>query len=177
MGSYVALLRGINVGGRNSLPMKDLVDVFGSLGYSDVRTYIQSGNVVFKCPKRIGPRAAETIGRRIQEARGFAPHVMILDETGFRRALDGNPFPVSDGKALHVFFLDAKPRRPDLERLAGLKAATEEFSLDDRVFYLHAPEGIARSKLAAGAEAALGVPVTARNWNTVSRLASMLEGP
>jgi uncharacterized protein (DUF1697 family) len=173
--SYVALLRGINVGGRNSLPMSELIELFSALGYVNVQTYIQSGNVVFESPKKVGQKEAESISQEIFETRGFTPHILILGENDLLGAVEKNPFPTADGNALHLFFMGSKPKQPNIERLAGLKAESEQFVLAERVFYLLAPNGIGRSKLAPAVESALGVPATARNWNTVNKLASMIK--
>ncbi len=175
MKSQIALLRGINVGGKNVLPMKELVGIFRAMGCDKIRTYIQSGNVVFTSGRTWGAQEAETIREAIFDAKGFSPHVLILGEDAWHAATGNNPFPTTEGKALHCFFLDSKPEQPDLERLAGLRKETERFTLAGNIFYLFAPEGVGRSKLAAAAEAALGVPATARNWNTVMKLAAMLE--
>jgi len=173
--SQIALLRGINVGGKNVLPIKELVGIFRAMGCDKIQTYIQSGNVVFTSDEKWGVQEAEGIRKAVFDAKGFSPHVLILDKAAWRAAIGNNPFPTTDGKALHGFFLDSKPERPDLERLVELRKETERFTLAGNVFYLFAPEGVGRSKLAAAAEASLGVPATARNWNTVMKLAAMLE--
>lgn len=170
MTTHIALLRGINVGGKARLPMKDLVEVFESAGCKRVRTYIQSGNVVFECE---GEADAAEIGRRILDRHGFEPFVLILGKDDFEDAIGENPFTVEDGKALHVFFWAAPPPYPDLDGLTALRTSSEVFWLGTKAFFLHAPDGVGRSKLAARVETALGVPVTARNWNTVAKLADM----
>ncbi len=177
MKSYVALIRGINVGGRNSLPMKELVAVLQDIGCSNVETYIQSGNVVFQS-NSAAERLTEEIATGIFRHRGFRPHVLVLEQAEFERAIDNNPFPEgeSDPKALHLGFLDSVPSNPDLQGLQAVRAPSERFELIGRVFYLFAPDGVGRSKLAAKSEKALGVPMTDRNWKTVGRIMSMLEG-
>lgn len=170
MKTRIALLRGINVGGKGRLPMKDLVAVFESSGCKRVRTYIQSGNVVFDCPGETDPSA---IGREILAKHGFEPAVLFLNEAEFKTAVAENPFTTEDGKVLHFFFWAQPPEYPDLDGLNVLRTSSEVFSLGSEAFYLHAPDGIGRSKLAARVESALGVPVTARNWNTVSKLVDM----
>jgi uncharacterized protein (DUF1697 family) len=175
MNTYIALFRGINVGGTGLLPMKDLVTVLEGLGCGSVRTYIQSGNAVFGIGRDRARGIAGEIASAVQERFGFRPTVLLLEKRELLDAVERNPFDTKDGKALHFFFLDAAPGNPDLERLAGLKSKSEEFRLQKKVFYLHAPDGIGRSKLAAKAEQCLGVPATARNWNTVSRLMAMAE--
>ncbi len=177
MKTCIALLRGINVGGKNRLPMKDLVAILEGLGLRNVRTYIQSGNVVFEGGEAPGA-LSQRIGERIHEAQGFEPAVMILTCAELEAAIGENPFPdaVDDPKTLHVGFLDAAPPDPDLARLEALRADSERFRLIDQRFYLHAPDGIGRSKLSAGAEKALGVPMTGRNWRTVMKLMELARG-
>lgn len=176
MNAYVALLRGINVGGRNSLPMKELSALLAELGCRDIRTYIQSGNVVFRSdssPKRLPPAISEGINGRF----GFQPHVLVLERRQFERAIEDNPFKDQgpESKALHLGFLDSKPRSPDLDALSDLKSSSEKFELVGSVFYLLAPDGVARSKLAASSERLLGCPMTDRNWRTVCKVMHLLE--
>jgi uncharacterized protein (DUF1697 family) len=177
MNSYVALVRGINVGGRNSLPMKELIAALEAIGCSNVKTYIQSGNAVFHSTSPAA-RLAEEIAAEILRRRGFRPHVLVLAQSEFERVIDNNPFPEgeSDPKALHLGFLDSVPSSPDLQGLQAVRAASEKFELIGRVFYVLAPEGVGRSKLAAQSEKALGVHMTDRNWKTVGKILSMLEG-
>lgn len=175
MVAYIALFRSINVGGNNILPMKELVGYFDAAGCENVKTYVQSGNVVFQSNKKFDANNANGIARRVLETKGFEPKILILTPEDLRLAVKNNPFPTEIGKALHFYFLESAAKRPDLEKLQLLRAGSEEYELSDKVFYLHAPDGIGRSKLAAGVEKALGVAVTARNWNTVSKLVSMVD--
>jgi uncharacterized protein (DUF1697 family) len=171
--TYIALFRGINVGGKSTLPMKDLVRILEGMGFREVKTYIQSGNAVFRSAPLTTEETAREISSRILETHGFAPAVLLLEASDLQEAIDRSPFVTTDGKALHLFFLESQPTKPDLEGLMAVKAESEEFKLDKNVFYLCAPDGIGRSKLAARVEQSMGVPVTARNWNTVSQLISM----
>jgi len=173
-------LRGINVGGANRLPMAELRDELEGLGMASVRTYIQSGNVVFDAPDADTAEAlAGRIGVTIEARHGFRPRVLVLSAMRFREAMEANPF--TEGEAepqtLHLFFLAGPPDEIDLPAFRAAASPTERFLLGDRVFYLHAPDGIGRSKLAARAEALLGVPATARNWRTVTRVWEMAEEP
>lgn len=170
----LALLRGINVGGRNILAMKQLVEHFRSMGARDVQTYIQSGNVVFSAEKRWADREVAVLRDDILEASGFAPSVLILGARELQAAIAANPFPDTDGKSLHFYFLAAEPKQANLARLDALKTRTESVALLGKVFYLRAPDGVGRSRLAPAVESALGVATTARNGNTVEKLASML---
>lgn len=177
MSAWIALFRGINVGGRNSLPMKDLVRELEALGLREVRTYIQSGNVVFESSKKVPATLGAQIAARIEKRHGFAPEVLILGAGELERAVRSNPFPkaTADPKSLHLFFLASSPDSPDLDALTAVKSRSERFRLLGRVFYLHAPDGIGRSKLATKVEKALGVAATARNWRTVDKLCAMLR--
>jgi len=172
--TYIALLRGINVGGKNTLPMKDLTGILECMGYSDVSTYIQSGNAVFRSKTKCSNKTAIEIGSKIMESHGFTPKILLLEVSELKDAIENNPFRAEDGKGLHFFFLEAKPNNPDLTKLMNLKSASEEFKLDGSVFYLLAPDGIGHSKLAAAVEKSMGVAATARNWNTVNKLISMV---
>lgn len=177
MNTYIALFRGINVGGHNKLPMKELVAVLKGLGLRDIRTYIQSGNVVFSGKEEDKIKLAAKIGATIRKSHGFEPWVLLLEADALEQAIKANPFSEgeADGKTLHCNFLASVPPKPDLAGLERLKAANERFQLKGEVAYLHAPEGIARSKLASGMERLLGVPMTGRNWNTVSKLQEMIK--
>lgn len=177
MDTCIALFRGINVGGHNKLPMKELVAVLEGLGLRDIRTYIQSGNVVFSSKQEDKIKLAARISAAIQKSHGFEPWVLLLEADALARAIKANPFPEgeADGKTLHFNFLATVPPKPDLAGLERLKAASERFQLKGEVAYLYAPEGIARSKLASGMERQLGVPMTGRNWNTVRKLKEMVE--
>lgn len=174
--TYIALLRGINVGGNNSLPMKDLVAALESVGARDVATYIQSGNAVFRSEEQDARLLAEKIQAAILERHGFEPRVLVLASEEMEEAVRSNPFPEaeSEPKTLHLYFLATSPERPDLDALEGIKGDRERFVLGGGVFYLHAPDGIGGSKLAANAEKLLGVPATARNWRTVRKVMELV---
>jgi uncharacterized protein (DUF1697 family) len=174
MNSYIALFRGINVGGNNILPMKELAGILEDLGCEKVKTYIQSGNVVFQSKKEQPHELAGEITAKILEHYGFEPKVILLEKSDLQDAIENNPFATDDGKALHFFFLASRPEKADLERLMALKSASEAYKLHKKVFYLYTPDGLGRSKLATKVEQCLGIPATARNWNTVSKLLSLI---
>lgn len=178
MTTYVALFRGINVGGKNILPMKELVAILQGLGCLNVETYIQSGNAVFQSKETDASRLSAKIRGTIKKQHGFEPCVMLLRPEQSEKAIAGNPFPDAESvpKALHVGFLASVPENPDLKKLGHLKSTTERFRLVGRVFYLHAPDGVGKSKLAANAEKALGVSMTDRNWRTVCKIRDMARG-
>ena len=177
MSTWVLLLRGVNVGGAGKLPMGELVGMLESLGLENVRTYIQSGNVVFESKRQISAELAEEIAAVIHDRKGFRPTVLILNPRQLHDAAASNPFEGAEEhpKSVHLFFLSSAPSDPDIDALTELSSSTERFHLTDEVFYLYAPDGVGRSKLAKRAERILGVPVTARNWRTVTKLLDMVE--
>ena len=176
MNTIVALLRGINVGGNNKLPMRELVAVLEGLGLENIQTYIQSGNVVFQTNRVDLAELAAEMGTAVAQSHGFTPKVMLLEEHQLENAMATNPFPQgeSDPKSVHFYFLEAVPAASDLAALEALKTEREQFQLIDDVFYLYTPDGIGRSKLAAKVEKALGINTTARNWRTVSKIMAMV---
>ena len=171
METWIALLRGINVGGKHIVPMKELVRLLESNGFNHVKTYIQSGNVVFQ----ISSKPKHEIGRLIEKSFGFEPAVFILSAEDLKKSVAQNPYHNSNGKTIHFFFLEEDPESIDYELLDSLKGELEEYKLIGKVFYLYAPHGIGRSKLAEKIGKAIpGVTMTARNLNTVNRLIEMI---
>jgi len=170
MEKFVALFRGINVGGHNILPMKELKCILEENACHNPKTYIQSGNVVFDSEK-----PPENINLLIEEKYGFKPEILILKETEFLETVSGNPYSSSIGKQIHIWFCKNTPKA-NIEKLDELKSETEHYLINDKVLFLYAPDGIGRSKLAANIEKCLGVPATCRNLNTVNKLVEMLEG-
>ena len=177
MATWIALLRGINVGGNNILPMAELRSDLEALKLKNVRTYIQSGNVVFDSAAKSASSLSKKISESIEERHGFRPHLFVLKQEDLVAAVEANPFPtaVTDPKTLHFFFLANAAVDVDLKALDDARSPTEEFQLTEQVFYLHAPDGLGRSKLAAKAERLLGVATTARNYRTVDKLLSMVS--
>ena len=175
MQAYIALFRGINVGGSHLLPMKELKLVLEKNGCVDVQTYIQSGNAIFRCAMFDAAHLARRLGAAVSRSHGFEPRVVVLSRGELERAAADNPFPEAgeDPGSVHLFFLAEIPKKPDLKSLVALKAKTERFELKGRILYLHTPDGFGRSKLAQRAERLLGVEATARNWRTVTTLLEM----
>ena len=172
---WIALLRGINVGGRKIVPMAELRAVLSGLDYNAVQTYIQSGNCVFESADSNAANISDSISAAIDAKFGFVPKVMTLSLEALLSARDNNPFAnvETPEKFVHFYFLFEPASAADIEALDALKTPSETYALTDAVFYLHAPDGIGRSKLAARAEQKLGVAATARNFRTVTKLLSM----
>ncbi|WP_339722702.1 DUF1697 domain-containing protein [uncultured Paraglaciecola sp.] len=175
MNNWIVLLRGINVGGKNIVPMKQLADMLLGLGCQNVHTYIQSGNVLLQNSESNAQVLSEKIANEMLQTFGFQPHILLLTLAQFEQAATNNPFPnaQSNPKTLHMFFLAEPARNLDFDAMKCIKKDNESFELIEDVFYLHAPDGIGRSKLAAKAEKLLAVATTARNWKTVSQLLTL----
>lgn len=158
------------------MPMANLKSVFESLDCKHVQTYIQSGNVVFDSRIKSKRTLTNLLLNATEEEFGFRPQLLLLTTAEFVAAGENNPFTKAAGepKSLHFFFLESNPTSPDLDSLNERAIESEQFKLVDSVFYLHAPDGIGRSKLAAVVERKLGLAATARNYATVNRLAEML---
>jgi uncharacterized protein (DUF1697 family) len=174
---WIALFRGINVGGNNILPMRGLAALLSQLGASDVRTYIQSGNVVFRHSARTAGPLAQRIADAVLEQYQFAPRVLLLTRQQLECAAIANPFAAqcSEPRTVHVMFLAAVPVQADLAALEKVKAAGESFVLAGSCFYIHTPDGLAHSQLAERAERLLGVAGTTRNWRTVGKLLELVR--
>lgn len=171
--TFVALLRGVNLGSRNKVAMSDLRKLVEELGYDDVETYLQSGNVLFAA----GGSAA-SVGRRIETALardlGVEVQVVLRTKTELRRAVAQNPFAEQqrDPKKLLVTFLAETPSRAAVRALDPKAHAPDEFHVSGREVYLHCPNGYGRTKISnAYFERELGVVGTNRNWRTVTALA------
>ena len=176
MTAYVALLRGINVGGKNILPMKDFREILENLGCESVVTYIQSGNAVFRS-SAAGGALSESIATAIDIDFGFRPSVMMVEAADFVAIAAANPYADADveAKHVHISFLSKVAKSANLTRMAEIASNGEKFVLTDRAFYMLAPNGIGRSKLAAEVEKCLGVKATGRNWRTVGKIGELIE--
>jgi uncharacterized protein (DUF1697 family) len=172
--TFVALLRGINVGGNNKLPMRALSAMFEAEGAADVRTYIQSGNVVFRC-KSPAP-LAKAVSKRIADDLGLAIPLVLRSAAELAAVPAKNPF-LAAGKAietLYVMFLADAPAPAKVATLDPRRSPPDEFAVLGRDVYLHLPNGGARSKLTnAYFDAKLATVSTARNWRTVNTLIDM----
>jgi uncharacterized protein (DUF1697 family) len=189
MASHVALLRGINVGGRNQVPMAELREVVTSLGHTGVRTYIQSGNVLFSTAKSDTAELAAALEGAIADAFGLAASVVVLSRDELARILDGNPYPGEPNpKLVHVVFLNAEPPPDLLDRIGAAQGAAAAKGSRDTVtaagpaLFLHTPDGYGTSELSQvlfriiGPPGKGGVAATARNWTTATKLLALCEG-
>lgn len=175
MTTWIALLRGINVGGKKSVPMAELRGLAESLDLQDVATYVRSGNLVFDSDE-----AATALVSRLEEAIadrfGFTVSVLIRDSASFHSIAESHPFErdENDPRFLVVAFLDREPAVKISEAIPAADYEPDRASLQGTELYIHYPNGSGRSKLTLDViERRAGVRGTARNWRTVQRLAEM----
>jgi len=172
----VALLRGINVGGRKSLKMADLKRVFESLSFKNVQTYVQSGNVIFDCKPAETAKIAEGVEARLLEVFGVSPALIIRTQNDLKRIIDNNPLvrkANTEPDKLHVTFLLDAPDETIVSKLDVTPGPGEMFALAGKEVYLYCPNGYARTRLNNAAfEAGLKTLATTRNWKTVNKLLS-----
>jgi uncharacterized protein (DUF1697 family) len=176
--TWVALIRGINVGRAKRIAMLDLRNLFKSLGFADVRTLGQSGNAIISSGRRSATTIEDEISKRIRSDFHMDATVLVRTATEFVAAVDANPF-VARGVApgeLHVAFLSAEPTAAKRAGVDGSTFPSDEFAFGKRVIYLRLPNGIMGSTLPDW-ERALGVRVTQRNWNTSTKLRHVLAQP
>lgn len=176
---YVALLRAVNVGGKNKLPMAELRNIFTTVGCAAVQTYIQSGNVVFEASPSLAEGVPEAVRRAIRQQFGYETAVVVRSGEELRQLAASNPFDTSeDWRFLQVAFLDGTPTAAAISRLDPERSPPDAFSVLGREVYLHYPDGVARSKLTNDYLAAqLQTASTMRNWRTVVTLLEMVNAP
>ncbi len=191
MASHVALLRGINVGGRNKVPMADLREVVTSLGHTGVSTYIQSGNVLFSTEDADTAELAAALEAAIEKRFGIWSSVVVLSRDELAKVLAANPYQDEPNpKLVHVVFLTAKPPKDLLDRIAAAESATTAKGSRDTIqsagqaLFLHTPDGYGLSELAQtllrivsppAKQKRTGVAGTARNWGTATKLLSLCD--
>ncbi len=175
----LALLRGINVGGKNKLAMKDLTRLFAEAGCSDVCTYIQSGNVMFNAPRAVMPKISDLITKSIEKSIGCRIPVVLRTVEELGEAIRNNPF-IAAGvpeKMLHVYFLAKLPEAADVAALDANRSLPDTFTVRGREVYVQLPNGMARTKLTnAYFDSRLSTVSTARNWSTVIQLYELMKG-
>ncbi len=171
----MALLRGINLGRARKVAMADLRRWLGELGYADVRTLLQSGNAIFASDRKPAELERE-ISKRLEEELGFAVACLIRDHAELQRVVDGDPFGdiVTNRSRYSVAFLSGPPKKARLATLDPAAYEPELFHFGKREIYLWYPEGLHNSRLNRElTERNLGVVITIRNWNTVTKLAAL----
>jgi uncharacterized protein (DUF1697 family) len=172
---FAVLLRAVNLGSHQKVAMSELRRVLESLGYTDVATYLQSGNAVVTSPATDSARLAGDIRTGLSKELGLDTAVMVRTGPELAAVIADNPFPdlVAHPTLLHVAFLSAQPDPAQVARIDPTKYAPDEFRVGDRALYIHYANGAGRSKLTSATLARLKVDATGRNWNTVRALAEM----
>jgi len=179
MPHYVALLRSVNVAGHGRISMAELTQTFLTLGYTDVGTYIQTGNVLFRSPGRSAATLAATIEGQIEKDFGHAPAVILRTVADLAQVVGTSPFPQqgADPSRHHVTFLAALPSKERLAAFTAPPSGRDELTIVGQEVYVHTPDGYAGTKLTGALlERRLGVVSTTRNWNTVTKLHALAGG-
>lgn len=177
--TYVALLRGINVGGRNLLPMDELARFFEHAGCASVKTYIQSGNAVFAAAPAIALKARESVAAAVSARMGTDIPVVLRSVADLARVVEENPFLAEsqDPRVLHVGFLSDRPSPDRAASLDPGRSPPDEFVVRGREIYLCLPNGMSGTRFTASyVERVLATSATFRNWRTVVNLLSMATG-
>jgi uncharacterized protein (DUF1697 family) len=175
---YVALLRGINVGGKNSLPMKDLAAIFEKAGCSQVATYIQSGNVVFKADAKLAQQISGVISKEVKKGFKLEVPVVVRSAQELLKIAKANPFFKKGGTVdtVHVAFLVHTPRKTAIQSLDAQRSPGDAFEVAGSEVYLHCPNGFGRTKLTNQYfDSKLATTSTIRNWKTVLKLVEMTQ--
>ncbi len=171
--AHVALLRGINVGGHNLLPMKQLAAIFEAAGCSEVKTYIQSGNVVFRAAPAAAVKLPALLTKAIEKELGLRIPLVLRTGQELEQVARRNPF-LAQGVSedlVQVMFLADAPSATAAGSLDPTRSPPDEFRLIGREIYLHCPNGMARTKLSnAWFDSKLKTVSTSRNWRTVLKL-------
>ena len=176
--TYLALLRGINLGPKNKISMGDLAEVFAETGCQGVRTYIQSGNVIFEASPEVSVRLPELVTKEIEKRFGYKVPVMLRTTREMRQVIRENPF-LEEGAAedvLHVMFLADLPQPGAVKSLDPDRSPPNRFNVRGSEVYLLFPEGFARTKLTSSYfDSKLGTIGTVRSWRTVTKLLELME--
>lgn len=176
MNRWIVFLRGVNVGGHMRLPMKELCTALEEAGHENVETYIQSGNVTFDSEHENYWDVSTDLTELLRDKFDMTPRSQVYSRQDLKRIIQLNPFEeegLEDPKSVHFFLLAEPATEADLGELDDLKAFNERYELTEECFYLHAPDGIGRSKLADKLDVVLAVPKTGRNMRTIYRVAAL----
>jgi uncharacterized protein (DUF1697 family) len=173
---YIALLRGINVGGNTMIKMEELRNMFEALRFTNVISYINSGNLAFNAPKAAEEKLIAKIENAFENSFGKAIPVMIREQADIGRILKNNPFAgeYESHKEMHVLFMKEKMPAEKQEQLLEQQTADERFAVRSREIYCHLRLGVADSLLGKGfIDRKLKIQITGRNWRTVEKLATL----
>lgn len=174
METYISILRGINVGGRNKIKMDALMSLYKNLDFVNIRSYVQSGNVIFSSKKNDVKVLENQISLQIKKAFGLDVPVFVLNVNTLKDIIKGNPFTKDNKKNsafMHVTFLSNQPKQFDKESIYKKRSENEEIAFVSNAVYLYCPNGYGNTKLSNNfLERKLNVPATTRNWKTTTEL-------
>lgn len=177
---YISILRGINVSGQKKIKMKDLRKLYEDLNFKNIKTYIQSGNVIFEDQTTIHRELEERIEKKILQNFGFSIPVVVKDKDELIDVIKNNPFlnlKKEDTSKLHITFLSDEPEPSRVDKIKGGQYEPDEFTLSGKVIYLFCPNGYGRTKLSNNFfENKLKVVATTRNWKTLNELINIATG-
>jgi len=174
MTTYISILRGINVSGQKIIKMSDLKEMYRNLNFENIKTYVQSGNVIFSSKNKNPKELEKIISTKINSEFGFEVPVMVLNSETLKTIIENNPFSkdsTKDNAFFHVTFLAEKPATIDKESILEKKHAHEEIAFTPNAIYLYCPNGYGKTKLNNNfLENKLKVKATTRNWKTTQQL-------
>ncbi len=177
METYIALLRGINVSGQKLIKMADLKIHLEELKFRHVRTYIQSGNILFENKTTGHKQLAEKIAQKIKEKYGFEVPVILLNFSELKNIFDNNPFlnnPKKDIEKIYATILSDEPAKEHLEKLSSFDYSPEEYIQQEKIIYFYSPNGYGNAKMNNNFfENILKVKATTRNWKTICKLVEL----
>lgn len=176
---YISMLRGVNVGGHNLIKMDKLRDLYTSLKFQNVQSHVQSGNVIFLAKETDEAAIAKKIQSAIEKAFGFRPEIVLRSTAEMVKVITANPFrdrPNIEPGKLVVSFLLEKPTAEARKKIESVQGHPEELHLVGRELYIYFPDGMGRSKLVPVLDRILKTSVTARNWNSVTKMLEIAEG-
>jgi uncharacterized protein (DUF1697 family) len=179
MTTYISIVRGINVGGHKLIKMNALKQLFTNLGFQNIHTYIQSGNIVFQNKKADQQKLEKKIEKAIADTFSFDVPVLVKEYDELKKIVLDNPFitdTTKDISHLHITFLSTKPHQESINKIKTIQFNADEFHLVDKAIYLYCPNGYSNSKLTNSfIESKLKVTATTRNWKTTNELVNIAE--
>jgi uncharacterized protein (DUF1697 family) len=180
MKTLISFLRGINMTGYNSVKMKDLTELYKDLGFDNIETYIQSGNVIFSAPDEMSDEKVSGILKKgILDRFGYNIAVMVRTPEELKRLITSNPFlsdPAFDETKMAVIFLSERPLTENVNKFAGIDTTPDMFEISGREIFIYCPNGFGKTKLYANFfDRKLGVEGTTRNWKTINAMLDLAE--
>ena len=179
MTTYISMLRGVNVSGYNVIKMNEFYKLYSDLGYSNIKTYIQSGNIIFQTVNTLPTYLEKIISEKIKEMFGLNINVFVFETDEYKRIIDNNPFISEQTKDIacqYISFLSSEPLVENLEKIRQKLSTNEELIIHGKTLYLYYPNGYSNSKINNNIiETKLNVISSTRNWRTCIKLLEIAE--